>query len=151
MLSITLIRLGIADKLHDKEFRKVFFRNQAADNIAISIRGLRNRRKKRQIDLANESGMLQSAISRIEQADYGNWSLKTLFRVADVLDARLRIEFDPIEEVIAQYKKKEAESQVQEQRAAYREPDVSRAEISNSELNETPDSRVLITDSPGVI
>lgn len=149
MPSITSIRLGISGKLRDQEFRKVFFRTQAADRIAISIRGLRNKRKKRQIDLANESGMLQSAFSRIEQAGYGNWTLKTLFRVADVLGARLRIEFDPIEEVIAEYEKREAEYQAQEQHAIYREPDVSGVDISGSHLAGTTDN--CATEQPGAV
>jgi len=108
MALISSIKLNIAKKLkEDKAFRRTFFRVQTNDEIAISIRGLREQRKKRQIDLANESGMKQSAISRIEQAGYCGWSLKTLLKVANALDARLRVTFEPIETVIDYYKRKE--------------------------------------------
>lgn len=108
MALITPIKLNIATKLKDKGFRERFFRGQAEDEIAMSIRKLRVKRKMRQADLAKQSGMKQSAISRIEQADYSAWSLNTLFRVADALSARLRVSFEPIENVIEQYKEKEA-------------------------------------------
>lgn len=109
MPSISSIKLNIADKLEkDKKYRSNFFRCQAQDSIAMSIKELRKKRGKRQIDLAKESNMKQSAISRIEQANYSGWSLNILFRVADALDARLRVSFEPVEEVINWYRAKEA-------------------------------------------
>lgn len=109
MSLISPIKLNIADKLEkNKKFRERFFRGQAQDIIAMNIRGLRKKRQKRQVDLAKESKMKQSAVSRIEQADYAGWSLNTLFRVADVLDARLRVSLEPSEDVIDGYRKKEA-------------------------------------------
>lgn len=109
MTSISPIKLDIADKLEkDEKFRKRFFRIQAQDKIAMDIRKLRKKRKKVQADLAKESNMLQSAVSRIEQADYSKWSFTTLLRVADALGARLRVSFEPMEDVIDWYRKKEA-------------------------------------------
>lgn len=64
----------------------------------------------RQIDLAKKSQMKQSAISRIEQADYSGWTFNTLLRVGEALDARLRITFEPAENVIARYEIQDAES-----------------------------------------
>ena len=108
MTLISPIKLNIADKLEkDKEFRKHFFRVQAQDRIAMNIKKLRKERKKTQADVAKESNMKQSAVSRIEQADYSGWSMNTLFRVADVLDARLRVSFEPMEDVVDWYRKKE--------------------------------------------
>jgi len=121
MSSLTPIKLNIAKKLEDKEYRKRFFRGQAEDEIAISIRSLREKRHKRQVDLANEAKMKQSAISRIEQAEYGGWSLNTLFRVADALDARLRVVFEPVETVINNYKQMESETNLSDQCAELRE------------------------------
>jgi transcriptional regulator with XRE-family HTH domain len=105
---ITPIKLSIAEKLEkDEGFRNRFFRGQVQDIIAMSIRGLREKRKLRQSDLANKSGMKQSAISRVEQAEYSSWSFTTLFRVAEALGARLRVTIEPVEDVIAQYKRRE--------------------------------------------
>jgi transcriptional regulator with XRE-family HTH domain len=99
--------------------------------------------KKRQVDLAKESGMLQSAISRIEQADYGNWSLKTLFRVADALDARLRIDFDPIETVIEQYREKESEINQNEFPLELSETIVTCNDVARESFLETADNQNL--------
>lgn len=104
------IKLNIADKLEkNKKFRERFFRGQAQDRIAMNIRELRKKRKKLQVDLAKETNMKQSAVSRIEQADYSGLSFSTLFRVADALEARLLVSFEPVEDVIDWYRRKEAE------------------------------------------
>ncbi len=108
MKSISPVRLNIAKRLkEDKAFRKEFFRGQTQDEIAMSIRSLREKRVMRQVDLARESKMKQSAISRIEQADYSSWSFSTLLRVADALGARLRVTLEPAEIVIERYEKNE--------------------------------------------
>jgi transcriptional regulator with XRE-family HTH domain len=135
--SITPIRLNISRRLLDSEFRKVFFRTQATDEIAMSIRNLRMKRNKRQKELAKEAGMQQSEISRIEQANYGRWTLRTLFKMADVLGARLRITLDPIEEVIEEYKRKESEYREQEQRFVYSRPDADSLEIRKRGMDDT--------------
>ncbi len=108
MASISPIRLNIAKKLkEDKKYRERFFRGQTQDEIAMGIRSLREKREKRQIDIAKESGMKQSAISRIEQAEYSGWTFNTLLRIADTLNARLRVIFEPAEMVIERYEENE--------------------------------------------
>lgn len=102
------IKLNIAQKLGNKEYRNKFFQSRARDEIASQIRELRNKRRLTQSKFAAESGMKQSAVSRIEQANYSGWSFKTLLRVAEVLDARLRVTFEPAEDVIKEYRQKEA-------------------------------------------
>jgi len=47
--------------------------------------------------------MKQSAISRIEQAEYEGWTFKTLFRIADALDARLDVGLKPLEKALTEY------------------------------------------------
>ena len=146
MSSLTPIKLNIAKKLEkDTEYRKRFFRGQAEDEIAISIRSLREKRKKRQVDLANESGMKQSAISRIEQSDYCGWSLNTLFRVADALDARLRIIFEPAETVIENYKAMESEIDQDEQHAELYEASALKITMLEEDLSETSDRQAWLT------
>jgi len=108
MTSISLVKLNIAKKLKEnRSFRERFFRGQTQDEIAMGIRSLREKRKMRQIGLAKTCGMKQSAISRIEQADYSGWSFSTLLRVADALDARLQVTFEPAEIVIDRYEQNE--------------------------------------------
>lgn len=97
------ISLNIGEKLLDKEYRNVFFEEWAKDEVADQIRQLRKFRRLRQIDVANETGMKQSAISRIEQSEYSRWNFATLLRIAQALDARVRVVFEPAEEVINRY------------------------------------------------
>jgi transcriptional regulator with XRE-family HTH domain len=113
MALISPIKLNLAKKLKEnKEFRKRFLRARAQDEIASSIVALREKREMRQVDLAKKSGMKQSAISRIEQADYSGWSFITLLRVAESLNARLRVIFEPMEDVIATYEWRERQAEI---------------------------------------
>lgn len=95
-------RLGLAEKLKNPAFRSRFFRRNAQDEIAMQIRAMRERRGyTRQADFAKHAKMQQSAVSRIEHAEYAGWTFRTLLRVADALDARLKVVFEPVEDVIA--------------------------------------------------
>ncbi len=102
-LSGVKIRDRIAKKLGNLATRRRFFRLRAQEEVAQQIREFRERRRFRQIDLAREAKMKQSAISRIEKASYSAWTYKTLLRIAEALDAQLRIVFEAHEDVIARY------------------------------------------------
>lgn len=93
----------IAEKLKNRIYRHKFFSGRLIDEIAMSIRDLREQRKMTQEELAKTTGMNQSAISRMEQASYGKWGIPTLLRVAEGLDARLEVRLRPMEEVITEY------------------------------------------------
>ena len=95
----------IAEKLKNRIYRHKFFSGRLIDEIAMSIRDLREQRKMTQEELAKTTGMNQSAISRMEQASYGKWGIPTLLRVAEGLDARLEVRFRPMEEVITEYQR----------------------------------------------
>jgi len=97
------INLNIAQKLEQREYRDAFFEEWAKDEISDQIRHLRKTRKLRQVDIAKETGMKQSAVSRIEQSQYSNWNFATLLRIARALDARVRVVFEPAEDVIKEY------------------------------------------------
>lgn len=108
MSIITTVRLNFAHRLKkNKVFRRKFFRTSAQDAIATQIRELRKKRNLRQTDLAKAARMKQSAISRIEQAEYSRWSFNTLTRIAESLDARVRILFEPAEDVVEEYERQE--------------------------------------------
>ncbi len=101
------IKLDLARKLVSRVFRTKFFRKRAQDEIALQIRELRTKRNMRQADLAKICAMKQSAVSRIEQANYSAWNFKTLLRVAEALDVRLRVVLDPMEDVVREYRDRE--------------------------------------------
>ena len=96
------IDCGIAGRLkNDRGFRQRFIKAWAQAEIATQVRALRKKRRLNQKRLAELVGTGQSAISRAEQADYDGWTFKTLVNLADGLDARLRVSFEPIEEVVS--------------------------------------------------
>jgi len=140
MSLLTPIKLEISKKLKDGNYRKSFFRRQAENEIATSIRTLRKKRNKRQSDLAKEAQMKQSAISRIEQAEYGGWSLNTLFRVADALDARLRVIFEPSETVMEHYREMESETIESDQHIKIHESTIAAGNITDINGAGTADS-----------
>jgi len=101
--------LGIDEELadlleHDDDFRRRFIRKFAQAEVAAEIRLLRKKRKLKQGQVAELAHTGQSAISRIEKADYDGWTYKTLIGIAEALRARLRIRFEPIEDVASGYR-----------------------------------------------
>lgn len=95
----------LAERLDtDEDFLRVFIRTWAANEVAAELRNLRKLRSKRQEDVAELIGTGQSAIARIEKAAYDGWSLKTLVAIGEALKARPRFKFEPIEDVILEYR-----------------------------------------------
>src|SRR5215210_4201622 len=95
----------LAEKLeNDEAFRRRYIRAFSQAEVAAQIQALRRKRGLRQQDLARLANTGQSAISRIEKADYEGWSYKTLIRIAEELKARLRIILEPIEDVANGYR-----------------------------------------------
>lgn len=84
---------------HDARFRRRYMAGVAQCDVAAAIRALRHTRGLRQVDLATRLHTQQSAIARLEAADYDGWTFKTLLALADALGARVRITFEPIEDV----------------------------------------------------
>lgn len=105
MKSLSTIDLGIAKKLKDKGYRHRFFSRRVQGEIAAQIKALRKKNGITQTVLAKAMKTGQSAIARIEDAGYSGWSLPILLRVAETLDARLRVIFEPMEEVIFEYER----------------------------------------------
>jgi transcriptional regulator with XRE-family HTH domain len=86
------------DSKNDAE-RAHLFAQLTRKEVAGQIRQLREKRKLTQVEFAKQCKMKQSAVSRIEQADYSGWTYKTLARIAEKLHARLRITYEPLEEL----------------------------------------------------
>ena len=99
----TSINLDLLEKFKSKSFFHKFYLFRVADEISSKIRTLREKRDLTQKEFALQADMKQSAISRLEQSDYGGWNFKTLARIAEVLDARLIVDFVLREDVIKQF------------------------------------------------
>ena len=102
-MSLKPINLNLAAKFADPEYFHEYFGERAQDDVANGIRELREVRGMKQGDLAVAAEMKQSAVSRIEGADYSGWTFNSLRRIARALDARLSIAFEPRQSVIATY------------------------------------------------
>ncbi len=112
------IDLELAEQLKDREFREQFFLAEASADIAAQIISLRKRRGKSQSDVAKAIGTGQPAISRVEQADYQNWSFRILRLIAGALDARLRVIIEPAEDVLSEYDQSPSDDAVPPQNGA---------------------------------
>ena len=97
------IDLKLPERLRDPNFRKKFFLAEASARIAAQLIALRKRRGLNQTELANRVGTGQPAISRVERADYNNWSFNTLRNIAEELDARIRVIIEPAEDILWEY------------------------------------------------
>ena len=103
---LSSIDAELADRLEkDDAFRRRYIRMWAQTEVAGEIRALRKKRGLRQSEVAKLTKTGQSAISRIERADYDGWTYKTLIEIACELKARLRISYEPIEVVADGYRK----------------------------------------------
>lgn len=100
------IDLKLSQKLRDLKYRRKYFLAETSARIAAQLISLRKRRGLNQTELADKIGTQQPAISRIERADYNNWSFSTLRTIAEVLDARIRVFIEPAEDILHEYEQK---------------------------------------------
>ena len=98
------VNLELARRLReDKNARLRYFWAESSRKIAEQLIALRKRRGLTQADVAKLTATKQPAISRVEQADYQNWNLKTLRSIAEALDARVLVVIQPSEDVLNEY------------------------------------------------
>jgi transcriptional regulator with XRE-family HTH domain len=85
----------LIQQLQDPAFAARFERAGEAWDVALQIAALRQEAGLSQKDLARLLKTSQQQISRLESSGYEGHSLSMLRRVADALDARVRIVFEP--------------------------------------------------------
>ena len=86
--------------LRDPEFRKQLIDEHINVGIAFQIRGLRDRQKLRQKDLAQRLSVEQPLVSAWENPNYGNYSLNTLKDMAKAFDVGLLVRFVPFSTLV---------------------------------------------------
>lgn len=79
----------------DSEYRKAYLTASIEQGLAWQIRANRKARGLSQEDLAKFLGTQQSAVSRLEDPEYGAHSLDTLISIANVFDCALSVRFIP--------------------------------------------------------
>jgi transcriptional regulator with XRE-family HTH domain len=116
------IDLNLAESLQNRDFRQKFFVAETSAQIAAQLIALRKRRDLKQQEVAELIGTQQPAISRIEKADYQSWSFSILRKIADALDARIRVYIEPSEDIIHEYGvSQESESEKNSELAVFKE------------------------------
>ena len=122
-MTLPSINLELSKKLQDREYRQRFFLAESSSLIAKQLIELRKLRGLNQKQLAELAGTGQPAISRAERADYYNWSFNTLRRLAEAMDARIRVIIEPSEDVISAIERDERGSSVSQLSASDRSAD----------------------------
>lgn len=90
----------LVEELSNEEFRHAFVAEHLRTGVAYQIRALREKRGWSQAELGRRTGKPQSAISRLEDPDYGRLSLKTLRELAAAFDVALLVQFAAFSELL---------------------------------------------------
>src|ERR1035438_8085184 len=97
-MSKTDFDIFLEEQLRDPDFAERFKRAGEAWDVALQIAALREKAGLSQKDLARKLHTSQQNISRLESPAYEGHSLAMLRRVAEVLDATVRVTIAPKEE-----------------------------------------------------
>ena len=88
--------LHLRKEMKSSRFAAAFQKEVSRNRLAEQITALRQKHGWTQADLAHKVGTTQSGIARLENPNYGNYSLKMLEKVAAVLSARLVVGLEEI-------------------------------------------------------
>jgi len=79
--------------LKSPEEEKAYYAELIKTRIAVEICEYRNKRGLTQEELAQKIGSTQPSVARMESTSYGQYSLKSLQKIADALDLELVVSF----------------------------------------------------------
>jgi transcriptional regulator with XRE-family HTH domain len=90
----------IVASLRDKEYRDLLVAEEIESGLPFQIRAMRQARGWSQRALADRTQMTQEGISRLENLDYGKYTLTTLKRLASTFDVALVVRFVPFSQLV---------------------------------------------------
>lgn len=90
-------------KLQNKAYRDAYVDERVKTLVPIQVSTLRIKAEKTQGQLAKLANTKQSAISRLEDPNYGNLSINTLLNIAHALDVALLIKFVPFSRILKEF------------------------------------------------
>jgi transcriptional regulator with XRE-family HTH domain len=100
----------LRSEFQDEEYRNSYAEECVNTMIATQIKILREERNMTQSSLAQKAEMAQPRLSVMESADYSNWSVNTLKRLARAFDLALSVKFEAFSEVIMDFEEMSKES-----------------------------------------
>lgn len=83
----------LISKLKDKTYRDNYVLEHLCTVLATQIQTLRHSQNLTQGELGKKIGTAQNVISRLEDPDYGKFSLQTLLKLASAFDVALTVKF----------------------------------------------------------
>ena len=91
------------ERFRSKDYRISYMASRVRTSIAWQIRQLRESNGMSQSELAKRTGTRQSAVSRLENTEYGRARIQTLLDVATALDVALIVKFVSYDEFLYQH------------------------------------------------
>ena len=88
------LRNRLRKDLLDPEFRHAYADEHLNLSVATQIKVIREQQKLSQNELAKKLNTKQAGVSRLESANYNNWSVRLLKKFAEAFDVRLQISFE---------------------------------------------------------
>lgn len=83
-----------------KGYRDAYVEQHIKRGLATQIRTMREDRDWTQADLSRRVGSKQSGIARLEDEDYGQYTLNTLKKLASAFDVALVVRFAPFSQLV---------------------------------------------------
>ncbi len=83
-----------------KEYRDALVAEVIRTGLPIQIRSLRDAQVMTQAELGKKAGMAQERICKLEDPDYGTFTITTLLRLASAFDVGLIVRFAPFSEIM---------------------------------------------------
>jgi transcriptional regulator with XRE-family HTH domain len=93
VFAISSIVKKLLQRLQRKAYRRAYLAQHVRRGIAYQIRALRDQKAWKQGAFAKLLGKPQSVAHRLEDPDYGKYTLQTLLEVANVFDVALEVRF----------------------------------------------------------
>lgn len=90
----------LLSSFQSKGYRHAFVDSHIGRGVAYQIRAMQQDRNWSQKELGYRLDVPQSEISKLENPNYGRYTLKTLKRVAEVFDVALVVKFVPFSRLI---------------------------------------------------
>lgn len=91
-------------KLQSKEYRDAFVESHARTGISFQLRAMRAARGWSQEDLGARAEMGQNVVARLENPDYGKFSISSLLKLASAFDVALMVRFVRFSDLLARTK-----------------------------------------------